>query len=363
MAISPERFSLDAPTLQSDPIDFFNMEIEEAEERLGSLLGKKFHGKSFVSFVYKHRITDPMLMSSLPTAMRPMLVGRVNIAPLPVVRKMVSKDGTVKFLLQVQTLKGPQEIECVYIPEEDRVTLCVSSQVGCKMACKFCLTAQLGFKAHLSAGDIVRQIWTVEQDPELRKITNIVFMGMGEPFDNFEEVKKATRLLTHASGFEKSAKRITVSTVGNVEKINMLKKSDPFRLAVSLNATTDEIRSRIMPINLKWNIAELMDACRHYSQRTNKRVTFEYILMKGVSDTMEDAQRLSKLTSQVSCKINLIPYNESPFTEFKRPSDEQIQKFHSYMLRQDNAVFIRKNRGNDIYAACGMLRKVAPDPA
>jgi 23S rRNA (adenine2503-C2)-methyltransferase len=361
----PTLFAAEEALSSTGPIDFFNLEIEDAERLIGELSGRKFHGASFVSYIYKHRQLDIDQMFSLPSSARTNLKGKIDFSPLPIMKKQISVDGTVKFLLQVQTAKGPDQIECVYIPDTDRVTLCVSSQVGCKMACKFCLTAQLGFKHSLKAGDIVRQVWTVEQEPELRRITNIVFMGMGEPFDNFEEVKKATRILTHARGFDKSARRITVSTVGLVDKINALTKEDPFRLAVSLNGTTNETRSKIMPINNRWKIEELMKACRDYSHRTNKRVTFEYILMKDVSDTMEDAERLAKLTADISCKINLIPYNESPFTEFKRPTDEQVSKFHAYLLKHDNAVFTRKNRGNDIFAACGMLKKVdasSPSP-
>lgn len=339
-------------------IDFFNLEIEEAEREIGALAGKAFHGRSFVSYVYKHRKTDVNQMLSLSLEARERLQGLIDFSPLPIVKKQISLDGTIKFLLQVQTAKGPEQVECVYIPDPERVTLCVSSQVGCKMACKFCLTAQLGFKSHLSAGDIVRQVWTVEQQAELRRITNIVFMGMGEPFDNFETVKKACRILTHQRGFDKSARKITVSTVGLVDKIDALTKEDPFRLAVSLNGTTDEIRSRIMPINQRWNIEQLMDACRKYAHRTNKRVTFEYILMKDLSDTLEDAKRLVRLTSNIPCKINLIPYNESSLTEFKRPTEDQIRKFHTYVLDHDKPVFIRKSRGNDIFAACGMLKKM-----
>ncbi len=345
---------------EARPIQFFDLEIPEAEERIGALMGRKFHGASFVSFVYKYGISDPALMTSLPSSQRPMLKERVDLSPLPIVSRQVSKDGTVKFLLQVQTSKGPEQIECVYLPEESRTTLCVSSQVGCKMACKFCLTAQLGFKSSLSAGDIVRQIWTVERDPELKKITNLVFMGMGEPFDNFENVKKACRILTHQRGFDKSAKKITVSTVGLVDKLNQVTKEDPFRMAISLNSTTDEMRSKIMPINLRWKISELMKSCKDYTERTNKRITFEYILMKDVSDSLEDAKRLVRLTADFPSKINLIPYNESVFTEFKRPSEERIAEFHQYLLDHDRTAFTRKNRGNDIYAACGMLKKLSP---
>lgn len=341
------------------PLDFFNLELSEAEQKIGEICGKRYHGSAFVNFVYKHKMMDPLQMTSIPAPLRPILKEQISVSPLPIKKRLVSQDGTVKFLLEVQTPRGPEEIECVYIPDESRVTLCVSSQVGCKMACKFCLTAQLGFKSNLRAGDIVRQVYTVEIDPELRPITNIVFMGMGEPFDNFEEVHKACRILTDQKGFDKSARRITVSTVGNVERINLLKKEDPFKLAVSLNATTNEWRDKLMPINRRWKIEELMLACRNYAHRTNKRVTFEYILMSGVSDSLDDAKRLVKWVSGIPCKVNLIPYNESPYTEFKRPSAERLSEFHKYCLDHGLAVFTRKNRGNDIFAACGMLKKEA----
>jgi 23S rRNA (adenine2503-C2)-methyltransferase len=348
------------PDLNSSKLDFFDSEIDEAIEKIGLLAGKKYHGASVVSFVYKHRASRFEQMTSLSHAAREKLKDTVDISSLPIRKKLISRDGTVKFLFEVQTLKGPQEIEAVYIPDETRVTLCVSSQVGCKMACQFCLTAQLGFKAHLSAGDIVRQFYTASLEPDLRPITNIVFMGMGEPFDNFDQVRKATRILTDTRGFDLSARKITVSTVGLVEKIDQLTKEDPFRLAVSLNATTNDLRSKIMPVNRRWNLEELMRSCRQYSKRTNKRITFEYILMKDLTDRDEDVKRLIQLMSGLRCKINLIPYNESPFTEFKRPDDNRIQSFHAQLLKAQFPVFIRKNRGNDIFAACGMLKKLEP---
>lgn len=350
-------FPMAAP---EEKIDFFDLSYEDAVEKIGALCGRRYHGESFARFVYKFLISHPEKMTSLSKLNRDLLKDRVHLDPLPIKKRLVSKDGTVKFLFEVQTEKGPQEIECVYIPEEDRVTLCVSSQVGCKMACAFCLTAQLGFKWHLKARDIVRQYWTVRQDPELRPITNMVFMGMGEPFDNIDEVRKATTLLTHQKAFDLSARRITVSTVGLVDKINSLTKEDPFRLAVSLNASTDEVRNQIMPVNRRWKIDELLKACQDYAKRTNKRVTFEYILMAGLTDSDEDAKRLIRLLSPIPCKINLIPYNESPFTDFKRPSEDRIMAFHAKLLKAEIPVFIRKNRGNDIFAACGMLKKVSP---
>lgn len=347
--------------LAQERLDFFGLEIEEAEQQIAAICGKKYHGKSVIRYVYKHGFTDFDLMLSISKAAREDLTNSLALDLLPVKRKLVSTDGTCKFLFEVQTSKGPQDIEAVYIPDEDRVTLCVSSQVGCKMGCEFCLTAQLGFKHHLNAAQIVRQVYTVNQDPELRNITNIVFMGMGEPLDNFDEVKKAARILTNQFGLDLSARKITVSTVGLVEKIDQIQKEDPFNLAVSLNGTTDELRSKLMPVNRRWKIDQLMRACWRYSRRTNKRVTFEYILMSGLTDRMEDADRLIKLLKPLNAKLNLIPYNESQFTEFKRPRPEQVQAFHARMLEAKIPVFTRKNRGNDIFAACGMLRKVNPN--
>lgn len=358
MAISPQELSdsLSAST----KIDFFDLEIDEAEKKIGELAGKAFHGKAFTGYVYKHLFQiDQML--SLGKAKRDFIENEVCVDPLPVSKRLVSKDGTVKFLLEVSTPKGPQEIECVYIPEETRVTLCVSSQVGCKMACEFCLTAQLGFKHHLTSGDIVRQIFTVMKDADLKPVTNLVFMGMGEPFDNFENVKKAIRILTDPRGFDLSARRITVSTVGLVDKIDLLQKEEPFRLAISLNATTDEVRSRLVPVNRRWNLEELLAACHRYIERTNKWITFEYILMAGLTDTNEDITRLIKMLKGMKCKLNLIPYNESSFTEFKRPSDTRCIEFHRKLVDAGIITFTRKNRGNDIFAACGMLKKLSPE--
>lgn len=360
MAVSSQELSdsLSASVdLKAKKIDFFDLEIDEAEKKIGELAGKAFHGKAFTSYVYKH-LFDVSQMLSLGKAKRDLIAQEVSVDPLPVRKRLVSKDGTVKFLLEVQTSKGSQEIECVYIPEDSRVTLCVSSQVGCKMACEFCLTAQLGFKHHLSSGDIVRQIFTVMKDPELRPVTNLVFMGMGEPFDNFENVKKAIRTLTDPRAFDISARKITVSTVGLVDKIDQLQKEEPFRLAISLNATTDEIRSKLVPINRKWNLEQLMASCERYISRTNKWITFEYILMAGLTDTSEDITRLIKMLRGMKCKLNLIPYNESPFTEFKHPTDARCIDFHRQLVNAGIITFTRKNRGNDIFAACGMLKKV-----
>ncbi|TVQ80069.1 MAG: 23S rRNA (adenine(2503)-C(2))-methyltransferase RlmN [Bradymonadales bacterium] len=339
---------------------FFDEEIEAAEERLLAFGVKNYHAKSFTHFVYQLGVLEPSKMLSLSRDFRKRLQDCVDTRLLPIKKRLVSKDGTVKFLFEVRGPKSLEEIEAVYIPEKSRVTLCVSSQVGCKMGCRFCLTAQLGFRANLSAGDIVRQVMTVNADPELRPVTNIVFMGMGEPFDNLDEVRKATKILTHERGLKLSARKICVSTVGLADRIDSLTKEEPFRLAVSLNSSDDVSRNEVMPINRRWNLERLLESCLRYSQRTNKKVTFEYILMKGVTDRDEDLRNLVRLLSPIPCKLNLIPYNESPFTPFKRPTEERILEFHAGLLKAQFPVFIRKNRGNDIFAACGMLKRVDP---
>jgi 23S rRNA (adenine2503-C2)-methyltransferase len=353
--------AIDNPSSEDSRLDFFNYELEEVELKVGGLTGKKYHGGIVSNFVYRHGLLDIDQMSSLSFSVRELLKTEVSFDLLTIKKRLVSIDGTVKFLFELEGKKGPQEIEAVYIPEKTRVTLCVSSQVGCKMGCRFCLTAQLGFKEHLMAGDIVRQVMTVNADPELRPVTNIVFMGMGEPFDNLVEVRKACRILTHHRGLNLSARKITVSTVGLVDKIDALTPEDPFRLAVSLNSSDDSTRSDLMPVNRRWAMDELLESCRQYAKRTNKRITFEYILMAGLTDRDIDVDNLVRKLSPIPCKLNLIPYNESSFTEFKRPTEEDCLRFHSkLMARAAFPVFIRKNRGNDIFAACGMLKKVDP---
>lgn len=357
MAISVQNLmeSLQEPKRPS----FFGWEMEEARQNIAEICGKKFHGDTVINNIYKH-LFDVDQMLSLPKAAREALKQRVDFSSLSILKRLESSDGTVKFLFEVQTPKGPQEIESVYLPDAERTTLCVSSQVGCKMGCKFCLTAQLGFRANLTADQIVRQVYSVMKDPQLKRITNIVFMGMGEPMDNFENVRKAIRILTNDKAFDLSHRKITVSTVGLVEKIDSIEKSEAFKLAVSLNASHNGVRSELMPVNQRWDIEALMAACRRYTQRTNKRITFEYILMEGLTDSPEDAERLIELLRDLRCKLNLIPYNESEFTEFKRPKEDRVLAFHKKILKADIPVFTRKNRGNDIYAACGMLKKLQP---
>lgn len=280
----------------------------------------------------------------------------------------VSNDGTRKY--RFQTHDG-HIIESVFIPHAAKLgrhSICISSQVGCAMGCRFCATAAMKLVRHLSAAEIVNQVYLVTKDindaditqdlmlvDNERPIQNIVFMGMGEPLHNFTNVVRAIEILTHADGVGFSPRRITVSTSGIVPKIIELGEKTGVYLAISLNATTDEVRNVIMPVNNKWRIEELLNAARDFPLKIRERITFEYVLLKGINDSEEDAYRLVDLLRAMKCKINLIPFNEHPLSPYKRPSNDAVLKFHGILYRAHLAVFTRKTRGDDIDAACGML--------
>ena len=236
-----------------------------------------------------------------------------------------------------------------------RLTACISSQVGCAMACKFCLTGIQGLDRHLQTHEIVSQVHELRR---VAPITNIVFMGMGEPLHNLENVLKACEILIDDDGLGFSRRKVTVSTSGLVPGIEELGRRVPVSLAISLNATTDESRSAIMPVNKKWNLEALMKACRDFPLGSHRRITFEYVLLKDFNDTLEDAARILKLTHGIPCKVNLIPFNEHSGSEFKRPSDATVRKFQVYLLDRGMVATVRISRGRDILAACGQLRSI-----
>jgi 23S rRNA (adenine2503-C2)-methyltransferase len=287
------------------------------------------------------------------------------MAPLTLADEQVAADGTRK--MRFRTEDG-RSIESVLIPEEhdlepregndagrDKLTLCVSSQVGCALDCGFCATATLGFGRNLTAGEIVQQVYIAAARAG-RRPTNLVFMGMGEPMHNFEQVVKAFSLLIHPWGAAMSPRRITVSTAGLVPKIAELGQLTPApNLAISLNATTDEVRDRIMPINRKWPIATLLEAARAFPLAHGKKVTFEYVLLAGVNDSDADAERLPRLLAGIPCMVNLIPWNPFNGPKFQRPSAERIRTFQEVLRRRGMQSFIRTPRGDDIDAACGQL--------
>ena len=294
--------------------------------------------------------------SNLPKALRGGLLEAAPLRPLTVDRVQHAADGTKKF--RFCTHDG-RAIESVLIPddnrERDRLTLCISSQVGCALDCRFCATATLGFGRHLSAGEIVEQVYHASEVAG-RRPTNIVFMGMGEPLHNLDGVTRAFGLLCHAWGAGFSPRRITVSTVGLVPGIEALGKLSPApNLAISLNATTDDVRDRLMPVNKKWPIEALLGAARRFPLGHHRNVTFEYVLLAGVNDSDADAARLPRLLKGITCKVNLIPWNPFPGPEFRRPSEDRIWAFQAALRAAGLPVYIRTPRGDDIDAACGQL--------
>jgi 23S rRNA (adenine2503-C2)-methyltransferase len=267
-----------------------------------------------------------------------------------------SADGTTKFLWR---LRDGLTCESVLIPDEDRLTLCMSTQVGCAMACTFCLTGDLGLIRHLTAAEIALQPMQVQATlPPGRRITNLVLMGMGEPLHNLANLIPALRICLDDHGLGFSHRRVTVSTVGLVPKLAELAAALPVNLAVSLNATTEEQRRQIMPITKKHSMAELLDACRTFPLPSGKRITFEYVMFAGFNDTPDDAARLLALLDGIPAKVNLIPYNENPDRPLlKRPSDEVVKGFQDFLVKRGLSTSIRTTRGTDISAACGQLGK------
>ncbi|MCB0368775.1 MAG: 23S rRNA (adenine(2503)-C(2))-methyltransferase RlmN, partial [Bdellovibrionales bacterium] len=270
-----------------------------------------------------------------------------------VVQHLKSVDGTQKFLFDIGDFKT---VEAVLIPSEGRQTLCISSEVGCNMACKFCFTGKQKLQRRLKAEEIVGQFMQVQDIlGSEERITNIVFMGMGEPLDNSDEVFKAIEILHSPWGMNLSRRRVTVSTSGIIPEMPKI-AANKVRLAVSLNGYDDESRSQIMPINKKYPLKELLAACHDYVNTTKDRVTFEYVLLKGITDQMEHARKLHQLTKSIPCKINIIPFNEHPGADFERPSDNQVLKFQNELMRLGAHVLLRRTMGRDIFAACGQLR-------
>jgi 23S rRNA (adenine2503-C2)-methyltransferase len=298
----------------------------------------------------------PLAPTTVPRALRDALLADSPILPIVPDGVVAAADGTRKF--RFLTHDG-RAIETVLIPddkqERSKLTLCISSQVGCAWGCAFCATATLGFGRSLTAGEIVEQLyWTMETVGQ--KPTNIVFMGMGEPLHNLEEVTRALSIIVHPWGAGMSPRRVTVSTSGLVSGIDLLAKTRPLpNLAISLNATTDDVRDQIMPVNRRWNISALLAAARRFPLAHHRRITFEYVLFAGLNDTDVDAARLPRLLAGIPSKVNLIPWNPVPGLPFERPSEARILAFQNLVRRADLPVYIRTPRGDDSAAACGQL--------
>lgn len=316
-------------------------------------------------WIYEKGISDFDAMTNLAKPYRAELAQHFTVARPEIVSKQVSLDGTRKYLMRIA---GGHEVETVYIPEEDRGTLCVSSQVGCTLTCSFCHTGTQKLVRNLTAGEIIGQVlvarddlgeWPVPGAPknETRLLSNIVLMGMGEPLYNFENVRDAMKIAMDPEGISLSRRRITLSTSGVVPEIARTATEIGCQLAISFHATTDEVRDKLVPINKKWNLTELLDALRTYPKLSNsERITFEYVMLKDVNDTDEDARRLIKLIKGIPAKINLIPFNEWPGSPYERSDWDRIQKFADIIYKAGYASPIRTPRGEDIMAACGQLK-------
>jgi 23S rRNA (adenine2503-C2)-methyltransferase len=350
----PTLLGLPRPALQAA------LEAEGVEARQAAMRTRQLWG-----WLYQRGITDFAQMTNLSKDFRAFLADRFQLDRPAVVAKQVSEDGTRKYLLR---LDGGHEVEAVYIPEEDRGTLCVSSQVGCTLTCSFCHTGTQKLVRNLTPAEIVSQILVCRDDlnewpvagvrpPERRLLSNVVLMGMGEPLYNFDGVRDAMKVAMDGEGLSLSRRRITLSTSGVVPEIPRAGTEIGTLLAISLHATTDDVRDQLVPINKKWNIKALLDACRAYPRLSNaERITFEYVMLKDVNDSDADAKRLVKLIAGIPAKINLIPFNPWPGSTYERSSWERIEAFAEIVNRAGYASPVRTPRGQDILAACGQLK-------
>jgi 23S rRNA (adenine2503-C2)-methyltransferase len=302
--------------------------------------------------MYKRHVSEINEITEFSKNLRHVLSKRAFISNLKLNKRLKSSDGTEKFLF---SLDDGNTVESVMIPDKDRLTLCISSQVGCALGCSFCQTGKLGFIRNLTSHEIVDQIIAVQKILNTNKIiTNIVFMGMGEPLLNFDEVNEALWRITLFIGIAK--RKITLSTAGIIPKLSLLSERAPeINLAVSLNATTDATRNEIMPINKKFPLISLVDACRKFRLGHRRMISFEYVLIEGINDSVDDAKRLAKLLRGLRCKINLIPLNPLKTNCLKRPSDRNVLKFQEILVQNNMTALIRRSKGYNIRAACGQL--------
>ncbi len=315
---------------------------------------KAFRGNQLYHQIYARQSARLEDMTDISAAFRSTLAERFRLELPRIVSRRDSADGSSKFLFEVA---GNDRIESVYIPDGDRITLCISTQVGCPMACRFCATAGLGFKRNLGVDEILGQYLIIAREQDLVGASlNIVLMGMGEPLLNYEAVMKAFHLLIDPQGIALSRRKITLSTCGLIEGIRRLGR-EPVRpkLAISLNAATDQVRDELMPVNRRTPLADLLAACREFPLARGERITFEYILIRGINDSPTAARILVKILSHVRCKINLIPYNESPGLPFRTPDETAVLAFKDILTAAHFTAMIRKSRGRDIQAACGQL--------
>ena len=344
--------------------------LDLTREELEQRVSPPFRAKQIMQWIYQKRVEEFASMSNLSKNMRKELEEKFTIAPPTIINVETSKDGSKKYLLALQ---DGHTIESVLLPmkpavkdekgnivKEAKYTICISSQVGCKVGCEFCLTAKGGFVRNLSAGEIVGQVLAIlkEQNIPPNRRVNIVYMGMGEPLDNLENVAKAVKIFSDENGLSISARRQTISTSGLAPKIKKLGQMNlGVLLAISLHAVDDELRQKLMPINKAYNIKSVIDAVKEFPIDQRKRVMFEYLMIKGLNDDIKAAKKLVKLLHGIKAKVNLIYFNPYPGTPFQRPDEKDVQKFQRYLLDHGVLCTVRQSKGLDISAACGQLKE------
>ncbi len=349
-----KKFSIAKTAKTKKKINLKGLWIEDFEKLLGDLGKKRYRARQLASWIYAKGATDFNQMTDLSKELREKLSQIAFIDSIRLVKRQISqKDFSEKFLFE---LSDGEKIETVLMWEGKRVTVCLSTQVGCPLGCTFCATGKMGFKRNLTTGEIVDQIIALGED----RITHVVLMGMGEPLLNYDNTLKALRIINNELGLSFAAKAITLSTVGIPPMIEKLAEERlKVGLAVSLNAPTDEKRNDLMPINKKHPLKELLEAIKYFKEKSKRRVTFEYVLIEDVNDSEKDALELSKLIQGIGCKINLIPYNPVPDLPYQRPSEEKILAFRDYLYPRCPTVTLRRSKGEDILAACGQLRTLS----
>ncbi len=344
--------------MNNDRINLLNFDLPSLEAWFSEIGDKPFRAKQVIKWIYHHGVTDFSAMTNLSKSLRAQLEEKACIRFPEVVTEQKSRDGTRKWLIRIDEKNS---VETVFIPETDRGTLCISSQVGCPLDCKFCSTAQQGFNRNLTTAEIIGQVWIANQvlgyfETGKRVVSNIVFMGMGEPLLNYDNVLKTINLLTHDLGFGLARRKVTVSTSGIVPEIDRLKHDSNVSLAISLHASNNELRDRIVPINRSYPLTVLLDACKRYTEtRDDEPITIEYVMLQGVNDSQKDARNLVKCLQGIPAKVNLIPFNTFPGTNYRCSDINTINAFRDVLMRAGIFTITRKTRGDDIDAACGQL--------
>jgi 23S rRNA (adenine2503-C2)-methyltransferase len=338
-----------------EKVDLKNLSPSQLQVFLASFGKEMYRTVQILKWLYQRGVRSVDEMTNLPRKLRAELGEGSRISTIALTRFKQAQDGTRKFLFE---LEDGNRIESVLIPDKSRLTLCISTQVGCALGCQFCLTGKKGWKRDLTVAEILNQILAVKEILSgSATITNIVLMGMGEPLANYENTLKALELMTHPDAFKFSRRRVTLSTVGLLPQLEQLaEETISFRLAISLNASDEETRSDLMPINRQHPLKKVLDLCRKFPLRPRDRITFEYVMLQGVNDAPQDAKRLLKLLRGIPSKVNLIPLNEAPGIPYQRPSDERVRAFQEILMAGGLAAIVRASKGKEILAACGQLQ-------